>query len=219
MTQQSPITPAAQSFIEAPGAAPAAPPAVAAPAAPPRTGNGPRWTPAKMAAFLRALASTHSVSAAAKSVGMSRMAAYRLRARTRGKAFDQAWDSAFRQSYANLPYAALDRALNGIEVPVYYKGEKIDSYRRFDERLTVALLRMAGNPTTLVVGGPQGYEARQGRHFAGLLEVIEAVGEEAEAEPPEAAAGDFSAESANLSPSANEAFLAESRRFREGDGG
>ena len=168
MTQQSPITPAAQSFIEAPGAAPAAPPAVAAPAAPPRTGNGPRWTPAKMAAFLRALASTHSVSAAAKSVGMSRMAAYRLRARTRGKAFDQAWDSAFRQSYANLPYAALDRALNGIEVPVYY---------------------------------------------------IEAVGEEAEAEPPEAAAGDFSAESANLSPSANEAFLAESRRFREGDGG
>lgn len=205
-------------------AAPSSPTVAATPAASPdedtpETPNGPRWTPAKMAAFLRALAATHSVSAAAASVGMSRQSAYKLRARTRGKAFFQAWDKAFHQSYANLPYAALERALNGIEVPVYYKGEKVDSYRRYDERLTVALLRMAGNPTTLVVGGPPGFEARQGELFAGLLESIEAGGVEAEAEPETRAIGDFSAESANLSPSAQERFSAELRRFRAGEGG
>ena len=88
---------------------------------------------------------------------------------------------------------------------------------RFDERLTVALLKMMGNPTTLVVGGPRGYEARQGRHFAALLEAIEADGEEAEAEP-EAVDGDFPAESPDLSSFELERFLAELRRSPEGDG-
>ena len=215
MTQHSPITPAAQSLT--PGSSAHAP-ADVAPDTPPRTGNGPRWTPAKMAAFLRALASTHSVSAAAESVGMSRMAAYRLRARTRGKAFDIAWDSAFHQSYANLPYAALDRALNGVEVPVYYKGEKIDSYRRFDERLTVALLRMSGNPTTLMVGGHEAHVARHGRRFAAMLASIEAEGEAAKAVPEEGASDDFSADYAYLSRMSDDELLAELRHFQDGEG-
>lgn len=71
------------------------------------------------------LSATHSVSEAAKAVGMSRQSPYKLRSRLRGKAFDVAWNNAFNQNYVNLPYAALDRALNGIEVPHYYKGELI----------------------------------------------------------------------------------------------
>src|SRR5688572_11357425 len=75
------------------------------PAADDTPASGPRWTNRKMAEFLRALAATHSLSAAAKAVGMSRQSAYDLRSRLKGKAFDVGWDQAFHRSYSNLPYA------------------------------------------------------------------------------------------------------------------
>ncbi len=100
------------------------------------------WTPAKQAAFLRELAATHNVSAAAKAVGMSRQSAYRLRARLRGLPFDKAWEAAFVTRFDVLAEAALDRALHGVEVPHYHRGELIGTSRKFDERLTVALLAM-----------------------------------------------------------------------------
>ena len=122
---------------------------------PPSAGaNGPRWTNRKMVEFLRALAATHSVTDAARAVGMSRQSAYKLRSRLKGKAFEIAWDQAFTQSYCKLTYAALDRALNGIEVKHYYKGELIDTSRRYDERLTVAVLKLISGPNGLAVGLP-----------------------------------------------------------------
>ena len=36
----------------------------------------------------------------------------------------------------------MDRALNGVEVPHFYRGELVGTSRRYDERLTVALLAM-----------------------------------------------------------------------------
>jgi hypothetical protein len=95
-----------------------------------------------MVDFLRQLAATHSVSAAARSVGMSRESAYRLRNRLKGQPFDIAWEAAFRQGYDNLAHAALDRAINGVEVPHYANGELVGTSRKFDERLTVAMLAM-----------------------------------------------------------------------------
>ena len=65
--------------------------------------SGPRWTNRKMAEFRRALAATHSVSTAAKAVGMSRQSAYNLRSHLKGKAFDVGWDQAFHRSYSSLP--------------------------------------------------------------------------------------------------------------------
>lgn len=100
------------------------------------------WTPARQAAFLRALAATHSVSAAARAAGMSRQTAYRLRARLKGQPFDLAWDAAFQSSFDALAEAAMERALNGVEVPHFCNGELVGTSRRFDERLTIALLRM-----------------------------------------------------------------------------
>jgi len=99
-----------------------------------------KWCPARMADFLRALAATHCVKEAARSVGMSRQSAYRLRARLKGEPFDIAWEAAFQHGYDALAEAALERALHGVEVPVYHKGEQVGSYRRFDERLTAFLL-------------------------------------------------------------------------------
>jgi hypothetical protein len=115
---------------------------------PSRTTRSPRpdnWNKVKMAGFLRELAATHSVAAAAKSVGMSRQSAYRLRARLKGEPFDIAWETAFQHGYDALAQAALERALHGVEVPHFHKGELIHVSRKYDERLTVFLLA-ARNP-------------------------------------------------------------------------
>ena len=100
------------------------------------------WTQERQAAFLRELAATHCVKTAAKSVNMSRQSAYALRARLKGEPFDRAWQAALLCRFDVLAEAAMERALNGVEVPHYYKGEIVGSTRRYDERLTVALLAM-----------------------------------------------------------------------------
>jgi hypothetical protein len=130
-----------------PGAEPAAPPPP-----PVHVRKGDRWNKHKMAQFLRELAATHSVSAAARSVGMSRESAYRLRNRLKGEPFDIAWEAAFRHGYDALAHAALDRAVNGVEVPHYCNGELVGTSRKFDERLTVALLAMRNRYGTPLVG-------------------------------------------------------------------
>lgn len=99
-----------------------------------------RWCPALMSDFLRALAGTHNVAEAARSVGMSRQSAYRLRARLKGQPFDIAWEAAFQHGYDALHQAALERALHGVEVPVFHNGQQVGSYRKYDERLTCFLL-------------------------------------------------------------------------------
>lgn len=137
------------------------------------------WTLAVQAAFLRALSATHSVSEAARSVGKSRQSAYRLRSRLKGQPFDLAWEVAFHHSYDVLAHAALDRALNGVEVPVFFQGEQVGSYRRYDERLTVALLSrvtLGGNPNFGRLGP---MAERHARDFEALLAKVE-KGEEVE---------------------------------------
>lgn len=70
-----------------------------------------RWTLDRMRTFIAALRRTRSVAAAARAAGMSRQAAYRLRARLPGHPFDQAWAAAlapreaFRMMTAGYPAA------------------------------------------------------------------------------------------------------------------
>lgn len=104
--------------------------------------DSPTWTPERQATFLAHLAATHNVARAARCVGMSRQSAYRLRARLHGEPFDRAWAAAFQCHFDVLAEAAMDRALNGVEVPHYHKGELIGTSRRYDERLTLGLLAM-----------------------------------------------------------------------------
>ena len=152
------------------------------------------WTPDRQAAFLRELAATHSVAKAARSVGMSRQSAYGLRARLKGEPFDRAWQAALLCRFDVLAEAALDRALNGVEVPHFYNGELVGTSRRYDERLTLALLAMrashktpsanydARNPADRygaedfgalldrVANGPETWDEEREREDAALLE-------------------------------------------------
>ena len=99
-----------------------------------------RWTKRKMAEFLRMLGATQCVASAARAVGMSRQSAYKLRNRLKGEPFDIAWEAAFQHGYDALHQAALERALFGVEVPVFFNGEQIGTRRHFDERLAIYFL-------------------------------------------------------------------------------
>ncbi|NQX93555.1 MAG: hypothetical protein HRT64_01260 [Erythrobacter sp.] len=106
-------------------------------------------------------------------MNMSRQSAYRLRSRLKGQPFDLAWEVAFHHSYDVLAHAALDRALNGVEVPVFFQGEQVGSYRRFDERLTVALLQRVSRGGNPVVGRLGPVAERHARDFEALLTSVE----------------------------------------------
>ena len=188
----------------------------AAASAPPRSGD--RWTPDKMADFLRQLSATHSVSAAAKSVGMSRQSAYRLRSRLKGLPFDLAWDVAFHHSYDNLAHAALERALNGVEVPIFHRGEQVGSFRRFDERLTVALLALSTQRGNVPVMGRHAAEAeRHAPRFEALLAEVAAGGGEDDADlaaPPDPTGELAQIHSIAVSPWSDADLMAGLRQFR-----
>lgn len=113
------------------------------------------WTVDKQVGFLRMLATTQNVAAAARSVGMGRQSAYKLRARLDETPFGAAWRMALDSARDTLVEAAIDRAVNGVEVPHFWKGELIGTSRRFDERLTTALLTSGALQRSRQAVGPE----------------------------------------------------------------
>ena len=138
--------------------------------APPRTGRHNQWTRAKMVAFLRELAATQSVAAAARAVGMSRTSAYNLRNRLAGQPFALGWEVALECGMHALAHAVMDRAVNGEEVPLYYHGELVGTTRRYDNRLAQWILE---NPWR--VGRHQMAREYAAGGFDALLERIESA--------------------------------------------
>ena len=99
------------------------------------------WTPERQIAFVEKLADCGSIAAAAKHVGMSRESARRLRRRPEARAFRDACDAALDCGYADIEVSAMERSMNGVARPIFYKGEQVGEWRHFDEHLTRFLLR------------------------------------------------------------------------------
>lgn len=99
------------------------------------------WTPDKQDAFIRALAETVCVEESCRRVKMSVASAYALRSRPDADSFRRAWEAALDVGVSRLSDAALSRALYGVPVPHYYKGEMVGEHRRYDNRLAMWLLR------------------------------------------------------------------------------
>ena len=99
------------------------------------------WTPDKQDDFIRALAETGCVEEACARVKRSSAGAYKLRVRPHAQSFRLAWDAAVDVSVSRLSDAAMSRAIYGVPVPHYYKGQLVGEHRRYDERLTMWLLR------------------------------------------------------------------------------
>ena len=100
------------------------------------------WTAERQVGFIEALAATASVAAACKAVGMSASSAYDLRARPGAASFREAWGVALDHAVHRLGEAAIDRAMNGTATPVFFQGEQVGERRRYDERLTMFILRL-----------------------------------------------------------------------------
>lgn len=112
---------------------------------PARTRAAATWPLETRARFLEALAELGQVRAAARAVGVSPQSAYRLRRKS--PAFARAWQDAMDQALDALEETLLDRAMNGVEKPVYYGGKSCGSVRQYSDALAMFLLR-ARRPET-----------------------------------------------------------------------
>lgn len=111
------------------------------------------WSEAHQCHFLAQLYLTGSVGAAAKSVGMSRNSAYRLRAREGAEDFAFAWDAVLtppgtgrlsraKPNWQKVTIPELERRMRTGQVqPVIYRGEMVHIRRKADNSALLRLVR------------------------------------------------------------------------------
>ena len=99
------------------------------------------WTDEKQRRFIEVLADTGLVGHAAKTVGMSRESAARLRRSPHAVAFSRAWDAARAHAGSALEDIAFERAIEGAEQHVFNEyGEVVCTKRVYNDRLLTFLL-------------------------------------------------------------------------------
>ncbi|WP_298304648.1 hypothetical protein [uncultured Erythrobacter sp.] len=99
------------------------------------------WTDERQRAFIEALADTGSVAAACRQVDMSTVGAYHLRRQKGAESFREAWQKALDLGVQQLEDVAMDRALNGVDEPVYSYGELVGVRKKVNDRLLMFMLR------------------------------------------------------------------------------
>jgi hypothetical protein len=109
---------------------------------PPHPGD---YTQKQLVTFFRTLATTGSVSLAARRAKASRNGLYKRLARD--ERFARRWDQALQMGLERVNDEAMLRAIEGEEREVRRKGRKIGAVRHYDSRLMMFLLR-AHDPKT-----------------------------------------------------------------------
>jgi hypothetical protein len=97
------------------------------------------WTAKRQRHFLRVLGETGKLGESCTAVGLSRESL--LYQRKRYPSFDAACERALRQARASLEQVAYERAVEGWDEPVMWRGEVVGTRRRYDHRLLAMLLR------------------------------------------------------------------------------
>lgn len=116
------------------------------------------WNPDVQRAFIEALAETGSVEAACRRVNRAAVGAYLLRRHPQGGSFRKAWEAALDLGIQKIEDVAMDRALNGVEVPVYAYGRIIGTRRVYNDRLLMFMLRNRA-PKRFAADGARGMNA------------------------------------------------------------
>jgi hypothetical protein len=83
------------------------------------------WTPKQQERFILALQAMGSVGQAAKAVGMSRTAAYKLRDRPGAESFACSWDMALDMGRQRQFDHAMERAINGVTTIRVMRGGSV----------------------------------------------------------------------------------------------
>ncbi|WP_419815268.1 hypothetical protein [Glacieibacterium sp.] len=99
------------------------------------------WSVERQRLFLQLLADMGSVQKAADMVGMSVSSAYALRRDPRALTFRNGWELAMREAMRQCAEVALERALYGVDVPVWYKGQMVGEIHKLNDKLLMQVLR------------------------------------------------------------------------------
>jgi len=99
------------------------------------------FTPERQRAFIAALAETGSVTAAAKRINMTTVCCYQARMAPDAESFRAAWQAALAHGVQRLTDIAIDRAIEGVAVPVFHKGEQVGERRWYNDRLLMFMLK------------------------------------------------------------------------------
>ena len=87
-------------------------------------------TPDKQRKFIAVLAATGIVSQAARKIGKSMEALYKLRHQPGAEEFSAAWDAAAERGLGRLEDCAVELALRGEELPIVSAGQMLGTYRK-----------------------------------------------------------------------------------------
>lgn len=98
-------------------------------------------TPERQRAFIAMLAATGIVTQAARHIGASLEALYKLRNKPGAEHFSAAWELAIDRGIARLEDCALERAIEGEPREVIRNGEVVARWVRHDTALLLFLLR------------------------------------------------------------------------------
>jgi len=99
------------------------------------------WKPEVQRAFIEALAETGSVRSACARVSRADHGAYLLRRHPEAEEFRKAWDVALDIGMRRIEDVAMDRALHGVETPVYSYGKIVGTRTVYNDRLLMFMLR------------------------------------------------------------------------------
>lgn len=102
-------------------------------------------TPDRQRDFIAMLAATGIVTQAARHIGASLEALYRLRNQPGAEGFSKAWEAAIDRGMARLEDCALERAILGEERPIVRGGEVVGTWRWHNSALLMFLLRQRRN--------------------------------------------------------------------------
>ena len=99
------------------------------------------WSAARQREFIEALADLGSVRAACRQMGVGEYGIYALRRHPQAASFRAAWEAALDIGIRRIEDVAMDRALHGVEQPVYHAGEIVGTRRVYNDRLMMFMLR------------------------------------------------------------------------------
>ena len=101
--------------------------------------SGAARRPRKQDLFLVALTDTVNVTLACRRAGIPRRTVYDWR--DADEAFARQWDEALDEGIDLLEAELHRRAFEGVERPVYYKGEQVGTWRFYSDALAMFLLK------------------------------------------------------------------------------
>lgn len=137
------------------------------------------WLPWKKAEFLLVLVAGGIVADACRAVGMSVASAYALKNRRSGRAFGKMWDAILiHRARGRLADNNLSRAMNGFTEQIVKDGVVVAERRRFDNRLSMAMLTRLDRLAETSDGEEPELLRALSEDFEDYLDVVEGGGDE-----------------------------------------